>query len=406
MKKVIVILAVLISSSAFGQIRTGGLDRDFIVITTFTNGEVGDLVSFSKDQTPSVFMLRRTLARNSSRLEVDSMGINNYNSVVAKFSHIDLLNIKYDIFSSSLRKDKIATDTLVIKNGYKKFLVETHTLDDLLDNLDSRTLERIYEITKTHRLFFITEVLYHEGSYRGNNTDSINMELQARGTIKNIPFTINPKIGRGNNRKTTIDNAPSLPAAYRIQFINRKDLRRRIASVNSRFLSQGHNDYLAWGILSAGYPWKLGTSFMGRHGRTRGIGYYLDIGVDFGGKPTYYDNINGDNLDGYNKSINPLHYGAGIKFFPYNNFFLSIGYGTLGSYKMTSQSGADGRWNTDGWRQSKGIPILIGCDVITGDLRKRAQALFSFGAGGSYDTFTKEWKPMVNVKIGLVLGLN
>ena len=176
-----------------------------------------------------------------------------------------------------------------------------------------------------------------------------------------------------------------------VQIVEPQNQAPIITQRESRFLSQGHNNYLAWGIIDAGYPWKLGTSFMSRHGNTFGMGYYLNIGVDWGGKSTYDSE----------KSINMFHYEIGLKCFPYKNLFVSTGYGTLGCHKMSRYNDDDGRWNTEGWRQGKGIPVLVGYDTITGDLSLRSRAIFSFGAGLSYDTFTKKWEPAINIKIGV-----
>lgn len=177
----------------------------------------------------------------------------------------------------------------------------------------------------------------------------------------------------------------------------------------SLFADRGYKDnYLAWGILDAGYPLRAGSSFVGRHGGKLGIGYHVSVGADFGGKSTYANTIDAQyySFDGnYNKFITTIHYGVGLRLY-YNALFLSVGYGTLGSEKVSAHNSNNGRWNTEGWRQGKGIPVLIGFDVIPGSVSRRSSKLFlSFSGGVALDTFAKEWKPMLNAKVGLAWGM-
>jgi len=144
-----------------------------------------------------------------------------------------------------------------------------------------------------------------------------------------------------------------------------------------------HN-YLAWGVLNAGYPFTLGTSFAGRHGGVVGIGYYLSVGADIG-----YDY----------PDIVPVHYSIGLKFFPYKSIFLSAGYGTLGVEKMSGFNDSDGRWGTEGWRQGKGPIVMGGYDILVGGV------FLSLGAGMSYDLFMEKWQPLINIKFGVAWGL-
>ncbi|MDR1983943.1 MAG: hypothetical protein LBQ28_03870 [Prevotellaceae bacterium] len=156
---------------------------------------------------------------------------------------------------------------------------------------------------------------------------------------------------------------------------------------------KGHwHDYFAWGVISSGYPLHFSTSFLGRHGgRNFGIGYSLSLGVeraglDFGGK-------NDAN------NIYPFHYSAGIKLFPYRQFFISGGYSTLGCKKVNRFNDNEGRWGTSGIRQGKGFYVTAGVDALLN--KPKTKPIISLELGMSYDTFTKKWEPLLIIKWGL-----
>lgn len=182
------------------------------------------------------------------------------------------------------------------------------------------------------------------------------------------------------------------------EYDNINPILRKIRNRTNLFFTNGHNSYLAWGLLSGGYPLNAGTSFFGRHGGIIGIGYYLNLGFDFGGKPTY----NYESIHDYN-NITYWHYSAGLKFFPYKDFFLSVGYGTLGCQKTNDFNDSEGHWGTTGWRQSKGLQFTTGYDIIGNN--KSWSGILSIDAGLSYDTFMAKWKPIINLKFGIAWGL-
>jgi len=166
------------------------------------------------------------------------------------------------------------------------------------------------------------------------------------------------------------------------------DIRHILEKINNPYFAKGRNNYLAWGILDASYPLAAGTSFAGRHGGIVGVGYYLNLGAD---------------IAGIANEVVPFHYQAGIKFFPYRSFFLSAGYGTLGSEKMNTFNDSEGLWRTEGWRQGEGMIFLAGCDML-GNLNGGG-IFFSASAGVSQDMFTKKLQPLVNIKLGIAWGL-
>jgi hypothetical protein len=167
------------------------------------------------------------------------------------------------------------------------------------------------------------------------------------------------------------------------------------AARSSKFLDRKHNSYLAWGVLSAGYPWNFGTNFLGRHGGVVGIGYYLSVGVELGGEVER----NGT------ETVNPLHYSAGLKLFPYKSFFVSGSYGTLGCEKVSRFNNSDGRWGTDGIRQRKGFSLMAGYDVLSTSGLDDGGMMLSLGAGMACDTFMREWLPVISMKWGVAFGL-
>lgn len=194
----------------------------------------------------------------------------------------------------------------------------------------------------------------------------------------------------------------------RIEYQQQKKDMKKAKKMNSSFFTNGHNNYLAWGILNTGYPFTLGTSFIGRHGNVVGVGYYLSIGVDFGGNSTYDDDESTYTLAEYDfekKFIAPLQYAVGLKIFLYKDIFLSVGYGTLGCKKTNTFNDSEGRWGTEGWRQGKGLILTAGYDVLVGNL-KNGNFFLSTSAGVSYDTFLDEWNPLINIKLGVAWGLN
>ena len=172
-----------------------------------------------------------------------------------------------------------------------------------------------------------------------------------------------------------------------------------------------NDSYAAWSILNLGlYPVTVGTSLSGRYGGVFGIGYYVDIGVDLGGNPTY--NVNEpvykpahNNFDiGDMKYITPFHYAVGVKIFPYKRFFLSAGYGTLGCKKTSGFNDSGGHWGMEGWRQGEGLRVMGGYDVLRENLHTR-NLYPSIGFGMSYDLFMEKWQPLFNLKLGIAWKL-
>jgi hypothetical protein len=148
-----------------------------------------------------------------------------------------------------------------------------------------------------------------------------------------------------------------------------------------------HANYLACGIFNIGYPWNMGSSFIGRHGGIIGVGYYLSLGMEI-----------------MDIEASPVHYSAGLKFFPYKNIFISGSYGTLGCKHVNIFNDSDGRWGTKGIRQGKGFSLMAGYDVLIHNVGNRG-AIISCAAGMSYDTFLEEWNPVIAIKFGIEWGL-
>jgi len=164
------------------------------------------------------------------------------------------------------------------------------------------------------------------------------------------------------------------------------------------FFSRGHSSYLAWGAISLGYPFNVGTSIVGRHGGIVGFGYFASFGVDIGGRSTYRSSSRNNRSN--RKVVSAVHYSLGAKFFPYKNIFLSAGFGTIGMERMHTFNDDDGRFGTDGWRQGTGLSLMVGYNLL-GNVGDGAGGVFlSIGAGMSYDFFMGQWQPTVSLRFG------
>lgn len=179
--------------------------------------------------------------------------------------------------------------------------------------------------------------------------------------------------------------------AYEEQRKKRKSEKRD----ESSFFRKKHNSYLAWGWISVGYPASIGSSFAGRHGGVVGVGYFLELGLDFV--------VSDSNAKSRQDGVAFLHYMVGIKFLPYKDFFLSAGYGTLGGKFLKGFNDNEGNWGLAGLRQSRGLAFTAGYDVITD--ADGAGFFLSLGAGAGYDLVMKRWMPLFNVKMGMAFGL-
>lgn len=185
---------------------------------------------------------------------------------------------------------------------------------------------------------------------------------------------------------------------------DRKD-NRKDKWEDSDFIWDGKNNYMSWGIINTGYPLKLATNFSGRHGGIIGIGYYANVGAEWG-KVSMYKDYNSDNEGPiYHDDITLTHfyYEAGIKLFPYKGLFLSCGYGSIGCEKNaqfiydpqdyggglhSSDKAEDAcKKNRKQW-QKTGLILAVGYDLIFAD---DLSAFISLSAGVSYDIKNKEW---------------
>ena len=137
-----------------------------------------------------------------------------------------------------------------------------------------------------------------------------------------------------------------------------------------------HDNHISWTMINAGYPVSLSTGSTGRFGGMAGFGYYLSLGFDMGSETTFF------------------HYQGGLKAFPYKNFFVSAGYGTLGCEKMTATNDSNGRFNTGGYRQGKGTVYMFGYDIV-GDV-----CLLSISAGMGFDISNESSLYLISLKFG------
>lgn len=188
------------------------------------------------------------------------------------------------------------------------------------------------------------------------------------------------------------------------------------------YCEDGRNEYFAWAIASAGFPWKVTSGVELRGGGILGIGGYADIGVDFSRFSVkyiindYYDYDFNHNSDNYDDSkahtISNLQkrvyfsYIGGVRVF-YKGLFLSLGYGSIS-------------------REMK--PVTFECDYVNyRDIEQQEQRdeylvkighghglhfhvgynlrydLFFLGVSGgiAYDVVNKIIYPSFNLKLGM-----
>jgi hypothetical protein len=139
------------------------------------------------------------------------------------------------------------------------------------------------------------------------------------------------------------------------------------------------NSYLFWNGYEFSYPVYMGSGVSGRFGGVIGIGFRASAGCELGG--------------GFETAA--FGYDVGLRLYPYKNWFLSVGYGTMGLKKVSEFNESDGRWGTDGYRQGKAIKIMTGYDLHWDD----SDIFLSFNVGIGYDIFMKQWQPVIGISL-------
>ena len=158
----------------------------------------------------------------------------------------------------------------------------------------------------------------------------------------------------------------------------------------SPFIEKGQNSYVAWSAVNMGYsPFTLSSGVAGRNGGIVGIGYYASVGLEYEKDKRHYEPSREYYND--NDSKGGVHYSAGIKFFPYKNFFLSAGYGTFG-FERTFRDNND--YKKDIWEQRQGLQFTAGYDIFDGEV-----GFVSFSAGVS--TNSMGVYPLLKISLGL-----
>ncbi|MDR1847624.1 MAG: hypothetical protein LBR17_05855 [Bacteroidales bacterium] len=147
------------------------------------------------------------------------------------------------------------------------------------------------------------------------------------------------------------------------------------------------NSYWEIGILSISYPFALGFPVFCRYGGTMGIGFSAFAGISF-------------STDENSETVAYFEYNINLRLYPYKNFFLSVGYGTLGSEARQVYNDADGRFSTAGARQGEGILIQIGYDAMFGS-SDDVIGTSSLSVGLGYDMFWQSWQPRITATIGV-----
>lgn len=201
------------------------------------------------------------------------------------------------------------------------------------------------------------------------------------------------------------------------QFIQRQQRKRKANRIGHLF--NDDDCYIAWGIISTGYPWRFGTTFNGRYGGILGIGCYFNLGIDIMApsilKPSQPPTLDEtwypiDKFD-YERSVHytPFHYAVGVKLFPYKRLYLSCGYGTIGGINQYYDKVHRYSYDYSTYEQhfyykrqiqNTGLILNVGYDLLTSWV-DNAAFFMSFNAGASYDIANKTWYPSIGVQLGV-----
>lgn len=199
------------------------------------------------------------------------------------------------------------------------------------------------------------------------------------------------------------------------EYKERIETERRVAKdskrLNNPYCKERRNNYMAWSIAGAGYPWSLVSGMEIRYGADVGFGLYGDVGMDF--TPTIVE-YSQNAVVGYT-TITNFKYVAGIKFYPYRGVFVDFGYGTIALPSQRVFSDVYYGDNID-WHSyvkikdlvspnSHGLLFHAGYNFVT-DMEYDACSFFlGFNAGASYDVVNHVLAPSVNLKIGMAWRL-
>ncbi len=236
-------------------------------------------------------------------------------------------------------------------------------------------------------------------------------------SILDIAFHSKPHSKASPSKQTEI-----LP----LYITSHKSSRRTIFKDDSYFESK-KNNYIAWNILGAGYPWNIVSGIEYRGGGVIGFGIYGDIGLDF--TSITYEEYNGHYIwvGGTNTEFvkdtrafshvckTTFRYAGGLKFYPFKGLFVDIGYGTIASTSARVEKMVTGtpyafvdKNEAEEIREQitvgHGILFHAGYNLVTGDLSKKAGFLFGINGGLSYDVVNKKTSPSINIKFGIAWG--
>ena len=222
--------------------------------------------------------------------------------------------------------------------------------------------EKIKDCDKCVNILAVADFLFSDREYQKANAKYEEL------------LTLNPKDAHARSRSEICrSNIISSPTKNRPKKFRPRKYR-------SYDLWKGRS-YNAWGLIGFDYPWNIHTGMYGRSGGIVGIGYAAYIGIE---------------------DLNYFSYMVSLRFFPFKNFYLSAGYGTIGLHDVNQFNYDDGRFRWDGRKQAKGLLFTGGYDILVEDI-----GLLSFGGGIGYDTFMKEkYYPVINITLGFQLGKN
>lgn len=173
--------------------------------------------------------------------------------------------------------------------------------------------------------------------------------------------------------------------------------------------SRNGNEYIAWNIAGASYPWSLISGIEFRYGKKVGFGAYLDLGIDFTRIKCIF------NVEEYWTAATTkvfFHYAGGLKFYLYKGIFLDCGYGSISKPVVDlGNVGHYGSWTYSLAEKAKnrvhsahGLLFHAGYNLVT-NLANGAGFFLGISAGASYDVMNEEFALSMMLKIGVAWGV-
>ncbi len=170
---------------------------------------------------------------------------------------------------------------------------------------------------------------------------------------------------------------------------------------NDPFFAGNKNNYIAWSIVGFEYPFTFKTTLSGRFGGLVGGGFFANVGLGYQRYEDYFSHYSSRYID--TRQDVTFHYNVGAIFYPYKNFLISCGYGTI-PYGRTLRLFHDyDEWNSYIPLTKTGLTLAAGWNYMT-DMSDMVGFFLSLKAGACYDLQESRWQPYAGLSVGLSWG--